>query len=470
MEDKRITNTAKWLIRFWNVGLFAIVWFGYYNRLTYDAHWRVGGAASCLAYVILYSWLCNTYHVFRLASSSVSDSVFGQAVAVIISGFLLYLESCVSAHGIIPALPGFLVVLLQITGSAALVAGTKFYLMKHLIPQKMLMVYGKEIETEEAEKFAGLLSGKYPHLFQFMAIRQEGMSKEEFRSVLQPCDAVMLYEISHGLRGELMKVCTEQRKGFYFTPRIEDLFCQGSEEKNLTDTPLLKYKYAYEMKSGYWGKRAFDIFLSLCFLVFLSPVFLVTALCIKLEDGGDVFYRQKRCTKNGRVFEIMKFRSMVANAEENGALPCAENDGRITKTGRFIRKTRIDELPQVINILKNDMSFVGPRPERVEHVEQYTKEMPEFSYRLRVNAGLTGYAQIWGKYNTSAYDKLRYDLMYIENQSFYLDIKILVLTFRTVFQAESTEGFAEEAATAAKEEKAAIGMGGYLDIKSNYRI
>ncbi len=252
--------------------------------------------------------------------------------------------------------------------------------------------------------------------------------------------------------GEFMKACTERRKGFYFTPRIEDIFCQGSEEKNLTDTPLLKYKYVYEMKSGYFGKRAFDLFLSAVFLLVLFPVFLITALCIKLEDGGPVFYRQERCTKHGRVFEILKFRSMVVNAEKDGAKPCAKHDARITKVGKAIRATRIDELPQIINILKNDMSFVGPRPERVEHVEKYTKEMPEFAYRFRVNGGLTGYAQVWGKYNTSAYDKLRYDLMYIENQSFYLDFKILVLTLRTVFKSESAEGFLEADSREMKQE------------------
>lgn len=140
------------------------------------------------------------------------------------------------------------------------------------------------------------------------------------------------------------------------------------------------------------------------------------------------------------------------NAEKDGAKPCSKHDARITKVGKAIRATRIDELPQIINILKNDMSFVGPRPERVEHVEKYTKEMPEFAYRFRVNGGLTGYAQVWGKYNTSAYDKLRYDLMYIENQSFYLDFKILVLTLRTVFKSESAEGFLEADSREMKQE------------------
>ena len=164
-------------------------------------------------------------------------------------------------------------------------------------------------------------------------------------------------------------------------------------------------------------------------------------MAIKIEDHGPIFFKQKRCTKNGRVFEIIKFRSMIVNAEKMGVIPTTDGDSRITKVGNIIRKTRIDEIPQFINILKGDMSFVGPRPERVEHVEEYTRELPEFKYRMMVNGGLTGYAQIYGKYNTSAYDKLRLDLMYIENQSLLLDIKIILLTIRTIFQAESTEGF-----------------------------
>ena len=135
---------------------------------------------------------------------------------------------------------------------------------------------------------------------------------------------------------------------------------------------------------------------------------------------------------------------MVVDAEANGVKPCIGRDPRVTRVGSIIRKSRIDELPQLFNIIKGDMSFVGPRPERVEHVRQYTEAMPEFKYRTRVKAGLTGYAQIYGKYNTSAYDKLRLDLMYIETQSLLVDLKILILTFRTMFQAESTEGFEED--------------------------
>lgn len=178
---------------------------------------------------------------------------------------------------------------------------------------------------------------------------------------------------------------------------------------------------------------------------------LLVALSIKIEDGGPVFFKQKRVTKDGKVFEILKFRSMIPDAEKAGCQPCTTNDSRITKTGHIIRATRLDELPQLINILKGDMSVVGPRPERVEHVEKYTADLPEFAYRLRVRGGLTGYAQIYGKYNTSAEDKLKMDLMYIEKQSLLLDLQLIFLTIKIMFIPESTEGFEKQKITQGRE-------------------
>ena len=179
-------------------------------------------------------------------------------------------------------------------------------------------------------------------------------------------------------------------------------------------------------------------------LIITSPILAVVAIAIKAEDHGPVFYKQKRCTKNGKVFEIIKFRSMIVDAEKEGrSIPATKGDPRITRVGRIIRMIRVDELPQIINVLKGDMSLVGPRPERVEHVEEYTRQIPEFAYRMRVKGGLTGYAQIYGKYNTSPYDKLRLDLQYIEKQSTLLDFKLLLLTIKIMFVPESSEGFSE---------------------------
>jgi lipopolysaccharide/colanic/teichoic acid biosynthesis glycosyltransferase len=156
-----------------------------------------------------------------------------------------------------------------------------------------------------------------------------------------------------------------------------------------------------------------------------------------------VFYRQQRATYAGRTFNVIKFRSMK---EENSVnVSVTKDDDRITKVGKFIRKYRIDELPQLINVLKSDMSLVGPRPEMMENVEKYTCELPEFSYRLWAKAGITGMAQIFGKYNTSPKEKLALDLAYIEQYSLLLDLRLLLRTILVFFTpSESTEAFDNE--------------------------
>lgn len=421
-----------------------MVWALYYNNYTFDKYRLYGGIVSCVIYAIVYLALCNLYQAFRIASVSIGDTAFGQTISFGVADLILYIECCLIYNRYVNILPGLGVAALQIVGSTVIITAAKKYLMTHMAAKKTLLLYGAHVTKEDAGKFAGRLLEKYDHLFDIEYVEYEDIAESRFLELLSGCETVLLYEISNDRRSRFMKLCSEEKKTFYFTPRIEDILCQGSSCKNLLDTPLMKYDYAYDSTKGYIGKRLLDIVLSIFCLILFSPVLLVTALCIKLEDHGPVFFRQKRCTKDGRVFELLKFRSMIVDAEKDGVTPCKGNDTRITRVGKVIRATRIDELPQLINILKNDMSFVGPRPERVEHVAEYSKELPEFTYRLRVKGGLTGYAQILGKYNTSAYDKLRLDLMYIENQSLFLDLKILMLTFKTVFKAESTEGFDEE--------------------------
>ena len=178
---------------------------------------------------------------------------------------------------------------------------------------------------------------------------------------------------------------------------------------------------------------------------------LVTAIAIKLYDGGPVLYKQVRCTMNQRQFSIMKFRSMRTDAERDGVARLAQkNDNRITPIGKIIRKCRIDELPQLLNILKGDMSFIGPRPERPEIIAQYVEVMPEFVFRMKVKAGLAGFAQVYGKYNTTPYDKLKLDLTYIEQYSVWLDLKLMLLTLKILIKPESTEGVDSSQTTAMK--------------------
>lgn len=199
-------------------------------------------------------------------------------------------------------------------------------------------------------------------------------------------------------------------------------------------------------------KRIVDIICSLLLIILSSPFMLITAILVKCYDGGPVLYKQVRCTRDMQEFKILKFRSMRTDAEKDGiARLASKNDSRITPIGKFIRKVRIDELPQLFNILKGEMSFIGPRPERPEIIKQYQEEMPEFTFRTKVKAGLAGYAQVYGKYNTTPYDKLKLDLFYIENYSIWLDLKLMLLTLKILFQPDSTEGVEENQITAMKE-------------------
>ena len=224
-----------------------------------------------------------------------------------------------------------------------------------------------------------------------------------------------------------------------------DIVLKGSQNLHLFDTPLLYTKSDPIEGEQRTIKRVFDIVFALIMTVITSPIMLITAVAVKICDGGSVFYRQTRCTRGNKEFQIIKFRSMIEHAEEDGqARLASKHDDRITPVGRVIRKLRIDELPQLFNVIRGDMSFVGPRPERPEKIKEYIEKMPEFSYRTKVAAGITGYAQVYGKYNTRPYDKLKLDLYYIENFSIWLDLRLLVLTVKTLFMIGSAEGVADD--------------------------
>ena len=257
-------------------------------------------------------------------------------------------------------------------------------------------------------------------------------------------DTVFLCDIHAPLRNRLLKYCYAHGIRTYITPKISDIIIRSSENNHMFDTPLLLAKNEGLTFDQRLAKRVLDLVVSIIALVITSPVMLVIAIAIKAYDGGPVFFVQDRCTINGKVFKIHKFRSMIENAEKDGeVIPATDDDARITPVGKIIRKTRLDELPQFFDILIGNMSVVGPRPERVEHVEKYVGEVPEFTYRMKVKGGLTGYAQIYGKYNTSAYDKLKLDLMYIQNYSILLDLRLILMTVKIMFIKDSTEGFEE---------------------------
>ena len=258
-------------------------------------------------------------------------------------------------------------------------------------------------------------------------------------------DGVIICEIQGPDRNDILKFCYDNDKRVYVIPKISDIMIRGGENVHMFDTPLLLCRNSGLTFEERFFKRITDIVLSLLGLIVMAIPMAITALAIKLDDGGPVFFRQDRVTKDGKIFKIIKFRSMKVDADaDTGAHSATKDDDRITRVGKVIRAIRMDEWPQLFNILKGDMSVVGPRCEMVENVEKYTKEIPEFNYRHKVKAGLTGYAQVYGKYNTTAYDKLKLDLYYIENYSLRTDLRIILMTIKILFMRESTEEFTEE--------------------------
>jgi len=235
------------------------------------------------------------------------------------------------------------------------------------------------------------------------------------------------------------------------SPKISDIILTGTTRIHLFDTPLLmsrNHGFSVEERAG---KRILDIIVSGLGILITAPIMLIIAICVKAYDRGPVFYYQDRLTYKGKEFKICKFRSMCVDSEKQGARLASKNDSRITPVGKVLRNLHLDELPQLFNVFKGDMSLVGPRPERRVIMDEYEKEIPEFHYRLKVKAGLTGYAQVYGKYNTTPYDKLKLDLFYIENYSFLLDIKLLFMTVKIFFQKEVSEGVEDTQVNALKD-------------------
>ena len=266
-------------------------------------------------------------------------------------------------------------------------------------------------------------------------------SKDVF-DIINDHDTIFLYDIPVKEKILLNEYCYAKNKNIYYNFEMNDVVMLGAKPAVLDDKPLVSAVVRDLTLEQKVVKRTMDIIISGLGLLVLSPVMLLCAALIKLEDGGHVFFRQTRATKGGKLFKVYKFRTMKEAGSINKSV--TSDDDRITKVGKYLRKFRIDELPQLINIIKGEMSVVGPRPEMIENVDKYTEDLPEFAYRLRVKGGLTGYAQIAGKYNTSPKDKLVLDLMYIEKYSLWLDFKLILQTVTVLLKAsDSTEAFGE---------------------------
>ena len=422
-------------------GVFSYAWYMYINPLSEKPFTGKGNLFEIAVYLVVTLILLRIYGGLEVGFYTPLNVILSQVLAMFCTNFLMLIEMILRTGSLYMIgkimLASACVFAVQILASVVLVLiFDKIY--TGMFPAwDMLVIY----ENDSVRMFLDKVNTRKD---KYVVSETIHISKgfEKIKESIAEHGSVIIYDIESNLRNDILKYCYGQGIRVYQTPKISDILIRSAREHHMFDTPLLTSNnigLTFEQK---FIKRFFDIVISLLMIVLTSPIMLITALCIKIEDGGPVMFRQKRVTLGNTEFMILKFRSMIVDAEKDGApRPAVDNDDRITHVGHFIRKTRIDELPQLFNVLGGKMSIVGPRPERVEHVEKYTQQIPEFEFRTRVKGGLTGYAQVYGKYNTSAYDKLKLDLMYIENYSLALDFRILVMTVKVLFMKSSTEGF-----------------------------
>lgn len=415
---------------------FAVCWYGYYASRIAAPFWSKGNWAVIVLFLILYIFYGNIYNGFLVSWNRISEMVYSQALAAVLSDFIMYIVICLLTKHFPNPLPLLAAFICQIALAALWFTLANRWYFATFPPKKTAVVYdmrqGLDVLLRQyglEKKFDILVTANIKE-----CLADTGM--------LHDMDTVFLSGVHSRDRNIILKYCISNGINAYVLPRIGDVLMSGAARRYICHLPMLEVG-RYNPSPGYlFIKRLMDIVLSGIALCVLSPLLLIIAFAVKAEDGGPVFYRQKRLTKDGKEFDIIKFRSMRVDAEKDGIprLSSGAKDERVTFVGRLIRKLRVDELPQLFCILAGTMTIVGPRPERPEIAAQYEEEMPEFRLRLQAKAGLTGYAQVYGKYNTLPYDKLQLDLMYLAKPSILEDLRIMFVTARVLFLPESTEG------------------------------
>ena len=439
-------------------GIYGFVWVTYYNRILEFPFWRRGNWLMIAVYAVLLIFFEQMYGGFKVGFYKKWNVIYSQILALVIVNVITYLQIALidKRFHSLTLMGGILVTEIMV---AVIWAFAFQFIYSRLFPRRhMLLVYGERPIFHLMQKIS-TREDKY----QICNIIHYEEGVDEIMRLADQYDAIIIGDIPAHERNQLLKRCFGQGIRTYTVPKISDIINRSSDDLNLFDTPLLLSRNEDLKIEQLFAKRMMDVVCSFLGLLISSPFFLIIAFLIKATDRGPVFYKQIRLTRNGKEFEIYKFRTMIQDAEKDGhARLASEHDDRILPVGRFLRATRLDELPQLINVLKGEMSMVGPRPERPELAAEIEKELPEFPYRLKVKAGLTGYAQIYGKYNTTAYDKLKLDLTYIRNYSFFLDLKLMIMTPKIMLMKESTEGVIDEDPRLQQQQEAAAAR---MDIK-----
>lgn len=425
-------------------GIYWIAWDQYFSQAAGTPFFRKGDWLMVAVYAILLLFFSRMYGGLKIGYLEKGNVLYSQILSVILVNAITYLQVALLAKRFLSPVPFLVLFACQVIAICIWTLLANRLFQKLFPPRQMLLIYGNRPSLTLMHKM-NCRRDRY----QIRQVVHIEVGLERILELIADYDAVVVCDVQSLIRNQILKHCYGNGVRVYVTPKISDILIRSAEDVNLFDTPLIMARNGRMSIEQSFAKRTMDIVIAGIVCVIAFPLMLVTGLAVKLQDGGPALYKQKRLTINGKEFYVYKFRSMRMDAEKDGVARLASaSDSRITPVGGVIRKVRLDELPQLFNILKGDMSIVGPRPERPEIAAQYEDEMPEFKYRLRVKAGLTGYAQIFGKYNTTPYDKLKLDLHYIQNYSVMLDVKLMIQTVKILFMKESTEGVAAWQTTA----------------------
>ena len=429
------------------MAVFAYVWYTVYRGQIDEPFWRKGNWVLIAIYGLMFAMFAKLYGGLKVGYLKRVDVFYSLTLALLCTNVVEYFEITLINRWFLSPGPMIEMTGLQLILIIIWIWGSRYIYSKLYRARKLLVIYGDRDPGDDLIHKMNFRKDKYD----ISGKVHSSVGEREIHKLMRNYDGVIIWDLPSMERNRYLKYCFAHSIRCYVSPKISDIILMGSDRIHLFDTPLLMSRNMGLSIDQRAAKRVMDMVISGIGIVITSPIMLIIALAVKLYDRGPVFYFQERLTVGGRSFMICKFRSMCVDSEKNGARLASKHDSRITPVGKVLRNLHLDELPQLFNVFKGDMSLVGPRPERKTIMREYEKELPEFYYRLKVKAGLTGYAQVYGKYNTTPYDKLKLDLFYIENYSFLLDIKLIFMTVKIFFQKEVSEGVDDKQVNALKD-------------------
>ncbi len=434
----KFRNTIMFFLKATVILMLSTSFFGVWQNWYRDALFgKRGNYVVAFVYVAALLVFGSVYDAFKVGIYRMHELSYSLSLAALFTNFFTYLILCLIARRMMNPLGMILLLVAQVV-----IIILMMYLMSHVYfslykARRVLAIFEHGNQNDIIKKVQIIRER-----FQLTKGITTDRGLEAIKREVDGYDTVLICDFDPTMKSEVLKYCYAKNKRIYLLPSSADTILNGSYQVQVFDTPVLFLHNGGLSMEQRIIKRIFDILLSLLGIIVLSPIMLITAIAIKLTSKGPIIFKQKRITRDQNEFCIYKFRSMKVS-DTNEVKKTTVDDDRVTVVGKIIRPLRIDETPQLFNILFGDMSIVGPRPEMKELVDDYSAKLPEFNLRHKVKAGLTGYAQIYGKYNTTPQNKLNMDLYYIEHYSLLEDVKLIAMTLKILFLRESTEGFSE---------------------------